>query len=84
MFEAMTTAPLQNDRFGTDRFTATHHLAGREDRFSLERHRPSAAHADVRQFGERSVVWVEFADSKELIRLTSGTSRVGSACHWSW
>ena len=70
----MTTAPLQNHRFGTDRFAASREVAGPDDRFGLERQRPSAAHADVREFGGRSVVWVEFADSKELIRLTSGTS----------
>jgi acetyl-CoA carboxylase carboxyltransferase component len=70
----MTTAPLQNDRFGTDRFAASREVAGPSDRFGLDRLRPSAAHADVREFGERSVVWVEFADSTELIRLTSGTS----------
>jgi acetyl-CoA carboxylase carboxyltransferase component len=70
----MTTAPWQNDRFGTDRFAASREVAGPIDRFGLDRLRPSAAHADVRKFGERSVVWVEFADSTELIRLTSGTS----------
>ena len=70
----MTTAPLQNDRFGTDRFAASRDVAGPSDRFGLDRLRPSAAHADVREFGKRSVVWVEFADSTELIRLTSGTS----------
>lgn len=70
----MTTAPLQNDRFGTARFAAARELAGRDGRFNLERLRPSAAGADVREFGDRSVVWVEFADSEELIRLTSGTS----------
>jgi hypothetical protein len=70
----MTTAPLQNDRFGTDRFAASREVAGPSGRFGLDRLRPSAAHADVREFGERLVVWVEFADSTELIRLTSGTS----------
>jgi acetyl-CoA carboxylase carboxyltransferase component len=70
----MATAPLENDRFGTDRFAASREVAGRADRLGLDRLRPSVAHADVREFGGRSVVWVEFADSKELIRLTSGTS----------
>ena len=42
--------------------------------FALSRLLPSKAHADVREFGERTVVWVEFEDSDELIRLTSGTS----------
>ena len=42
--------------------------------FAISRLRPSKAHADVREFGQRSVVWVEFEDSDELIRLTSGTS----------
>lgn len=70
----MSAAPLQNDRFGTDRFAAARDGADRDDRFGLERLRPSAALADVREFGERSVVWVEFPDSTELIRLTSGTS----------
>ena len=70
----MATAPLENDRFGTDRFAASREVAGRADRLGLDRLRPSVAHADVREFGGRAVVWVEFADSKELIRLTSGTS----------
>ena len=42
--------------------------------FAISRLRPSKAHADVREFGQRTVVWVEFEDSDELIRLTSGTS----------
>ena len=42
--------------------------------FALSRLLPSKAHADVREFGDRTVVWVEFEDSDELIRLTSGTS----------
>jgi len=40
----------------------------------LSRLLPSKAHADVREFAERTVVWVEFADADELIKLTSGTS----------
>ena len=47
--------------------------------FAISRLRPSKAHADVREFGQRSVVWVEFEDSDELIRLTSGTSSLLAA-----
>ncbi|MBC49310.1 MAG: methylmalonyl-CoA carboxyltransferase [Ilumatobacter sp.] len=46
----------------------------RDSMFAISRLRPSKAHADVREFGQRTVVWVEFEDSDELIRLTSGTS----------
>ena len=42
----------------------------RDSMFAISRLRPSKAHADVREFGQRSVVWVEFEDSDELIRLT--------------
>ncbi len=47
--------------------------------FAISRLRPSKAHADVREFGQRTVVWVEFEDSDELIRLTSGTSSLLAA-----
>ncbi len=45
-----------------------------DQNFALSRLLPSKAHADVRDFGDRSVVWVEFHDDDELIRLSSGTS----------
>jgi len=51
----------------------------RDSTFAISRLRPSKAHADVREFGQRSVVWVEFEDSDELIRLTSGTSSLLAA-----
>lgn len=35
---------------------------------------PSSARADVRVLGDRPVVWVEFAEHDDIIRLTSGTS----------
>jgi acetyl-CoA carboxylase carboxyltransferase component len=61
----MTAAPIHD---------TAHRYERRPLDLGLGRHLPSAADADVREFGERSVVWVEFADSDELIRLTSGTS----------
>ena len=35
---------------------------------------PSSARADVRELGGRPVVWVEFTEGDDIIRLTSGTS----------
>ncbi|NND76489.1 MAG: methylmalonyl-CoA carboxyltransferase [Ilumatobacter sp.] len=59
----MTTLPLDGD--------ATSHAA-----FSISRHIPADATASVRSVGDRPVVWVEFADDADIVRLTSGTSSV--------
>ncbi len=59
----MTTIPLDGGPFA-------------EMAFPLSRHVPAAAAADVRNVGERTAVWVEFADDADIVRLTSGTSSV--------
>lgn len=59
----MTTLPVHDDPLA-------------QTTFALSRLIPSAASADVREFGERSVVWVEFNTSDDVVRLTSRTSSV--------
>lgn len=44
--------------------------------FSLSRLIPSAARADVRDVGHRSVVWVELNDPDDIVRITAGTASV--------
>jgi acetyl-CoA carboxylase carboxyltransferase component len=44
--------------------------------FALSRLIPAAAGAEVRELGGQSVVWVEFNESDDIIRLSSGTASV--------